>query len=211
MQSLRYLRRHDRKIVLWATAGAVSLYAVKPDSQGPSPVPSSSSTTTWCEQPPPPQPKTEAGRFTRPSWIRRTLGYLKASSLPIPRLIVRGDPVFRMDPKLLQKRQDDEVVMQYLVRSAVEGGQARDPKALQELNDKCLALAYGDGVTMKSRQDFVHVSFVAEQNRSTVPCLSLSHIYLCTVETRMYCLDRPSLGCYCGIRKGTRGGGNWSR
>ncbi|CAB9527109.1 expressed unknown protein [Seminavis robusta] len=109
--------------------------------------------TTCCEAP----QKSPMETTGRPSWLRRTLASLRLSSLPIPRLIVPGDPAFVMDPRLLQKRQDDEIQMQELVRTAIASREHRkNPKALQELNDKCLELAYGEGVTMKIRQDFIH-------------------------------------------------------
>lgn len=90
------------------------------------------------------------------SWLRRFFAYLHVKSLPIPRqLLSKEDPVFRIDPRLLQKRQDDEIKMQNLIRGAL---QERDPHTLKALNQQCLELAYGDDITMKSRQDFVHVS-----------------------------------------------------
>jgi hypothetical protein len=101
----------------------------------------------------------------RPLWIRRTLAWLRLASLPLPRLLVKGDPAFVMDTRLLQRRQEDEVKMQNLVRGAI-AAQERNPKALQDLNDQCLELAYGEGVTMKIRQDFVHVSFPKERRAS---------------------------------------------
>lgn len=95
----------------------------------------------------------------RPSWMRRALAYVHLKSLPIPRqLLANGDPIFRMDPRLLQKRQDDEGKMQNLIRGAL---QERDPDTLKALNQQCLELAYGEDVTLKSRQDFVHVSVIA--------------------------------------------------
>ena len=92
---------------------------------------------------------------SRPSWTSSTLAFLRIRALPIPRRIVKGDPALKMNPKLVQKRQQDEAKMQELIRGAL---QERDPKNLQALNDKCLELAYGEGVTLKTRQDFVHVS-----------------------------------------------------
>ena len=88
--------------------------------------------------------------------MRRALAYLHLKSLPIPRqLLANGDPIFRMDPRILQRRQDDEQKMQNLIRGAL---QERDPDTLKALNQECLELAYGEDVTLKSRQDFVHVS-----------------------------------------------------
>lgn len=88
-----------------------------------------------------------------PSWMHRTLAYLRLKNLPTPRLLAKGDPAFIISKKLLEKRQDDEMEMQNLVRGAL---QVRDPETLKELNQKCLELAYGKEVTLKSRQDFVH-------------------------------------------------------
>ena len=96
----------------------------------------------------------------QPSWMRRTLAYLHIKRLPMPRLLAKGDPVFRMDPRLLQKRQEDELKMQNLVRGAL---QERNPETLKALNQKCLELAYGEDVTLKNRQDFVHVSTCSAQ------------------------------------------------
>lgn len=110
--------------------------------------------TTTCEQAAAPSEPTLPS--SRPSWIRRSLAFLRVASLPEPRLLFPGDPAFRMDPGLLKKRQQDEVEMQTMIRSALQAQKGRNPKALQDLNDKCLELAYGKGVTLKHRQDFVH-------------------------------------------------------
>ena len=92
--------------------------------------------------------------------MRRMLAWLRLTSLPLPRVLVKGDPAFAMNATLLRKRQEDDIKMKELVLDAISN-QERDPKVLQDLNDKCLELAYGDGVTMKIRQDFVHVSCTA--------------------------------------------------
>jgi hypothetical protein len=71
-----------------------------------------------------------------------------------------------MEPKLLQKRHEDERKLQDLVRVAIAAQERHDPKTLQDLNDQCLELAYGEGVTMKTRQDFVHVSCGRQMERN---------------------------------------------
>mgnify|MGYP000190095315 CR=1 FL=1 len=147
---------------------------------------------------------------SRPSWTSRTLAFLRIRALPIPRRIVKGDPALKMNPKLIQKRQQDEENMQELIRGAL---QERDPKNLQALNDKCLELAYGEGVTLKTRQDFVHVSSFLHFTF----CLFLSlssqprEMDIQPPETRMHCMDRTSVGwdCRIGKRQGYRR--NWSR
>ena len=95
-------------------------------------------------------------RVSIPSFFRRTLATLYIKALPLPRLIVKGDPAFRMDKRLLKRRRDDEKLMQELILGALQR-QERDPEKLKELNDKALEIAYGEGMTLKQREDFVQV------------------------------------------------------
>ena len=169
MQSIRKVCLHKNAIPLVA-AGVASVWATSGVSHDDRHLPKLvlrnnvlvhpsmglSETMTKCESLEP-KTKPEPIPSSRPSWIRRSLASLKILSLPVPRVLVQGDPAFRMDPRLLQKRQQDEIEMQNLVRGAIQS-QQRSPTALQALNDKCLELAYGEGVTLKKRQDFVHVS-----------------------------------------------------
>lgn len=89
-----------------------------------------------------------------PSWLRRSLAMLHIKALPVPRLIVPGDPIFSMDKSLLRKRHEDEVALQGLVMGALRN-QERDPEKLAALNEKALQIAYGEGMTIRKREDFV--------------------------------------------------------
>lgn len=91
-----------------------------------------------------------------PSWIRRTLATLRIMPLPVPRLIVKGDQAFCMERRALKKRQEDEIAMQELVAGALQARE-RDPHKLKALNDRALELAYGEGMTLEKREEFVQV------------------------------------------------------
>ena len=90
-----------------------------------------------------------------PSWIRRTLAYLRLASLPLPRVILKHDPDLMLPQRRIRERQwaDEELRnVQLQIRTALEQG---DQKRVGTLLKRSYELLYGPGVLPQDRQSFL--------------------------------------------------------
>lgn len=111
--------------------------------------------TTLCEA------RISEKKIPTPSRFRRTLAALLFYPLPMPRRLVKNDPVFS-DAQLkrgLRQRARDESKLRALQEQVVKAvAEKRETECIRSLHDRFCTIAYGEGVTPQMREDFVIVS-----------------------------------------------------
>jgi len=92
-----------------------------------------------------------------PSSLQKYLSILHLSTLPIPRRIIVGDPVFQSVQlrKGLKQRREDEGRLRVLQSDIQHAQRTNDKTKLRNLFEKVTKIAYGEGVTPQMREDFV--------------------------------------------------------
>jgi len=118
---------------------------------------SGSATNTVCESSSDTNVKRAGAGAPTPSWFQKYLSPLRLSTLPLPRRIITGDPVFQNAQmrKGLQQRQKDERRLLALQSDIQKAQKTNDQMALKRIFEKFSEIAYGEGVTAQMREDFL--------------------------------------------------------
>jgi len=159
-----------------------------------------------------------AENIATPSRFRKTLAALHIKALPVPRRLVKNDPVFS-DSSLkrgIKQRARDETSLRKLQEEVVKAIQEKkDTEYVRGLHDQFCEIAYGKGVTPQMREDFVIVSSKTYiWDDVFIKCLTLStpsQRYGCTGWTDKVLNALIELANSRGFVEIGAGNGQWAR